>query len=222
VSDNGRGLTPRGLDEAMRYGSSPRYGQGALGGFGLGLKTASLSQCRRLFIASRRTSKARPEVRLWDLDEVRSLDDWMLERLLPSESPPELLEPLRESAGTVVLWEALDRVMLYRNPLGLRAEGAMRALGFEVARHLSMVFHRFLAGEARRPIPLTILVNGEKLDPWDPFVRSEADTVALPVQSLEVRRGRSDHVVTVRPYLLPSQQRFSSVEAHHAAAGPKR
>jgi hypothetical protein len=110
VADDGRGMTARGIDEAMRYGSAGRYRPGSLGGFGLGLKTASFSQCRRLSVASRRTPRARPEVRRWDLDEIGVADDWLLDRLLPSESPPELLvggarpgspvpEPLRGQGG---------------------------------------------------------------------------------------------------------------------------
>jgi hypothetical protein len=46
---NGRTIT-----EAMRYGADSRsYEDGDLGKFGLGLKSASMSQCRRLTAASR-------------------------------------------------------------------------------------------------------------------------------------------------------------------------
>ena len=53
VADDGIGMTADALDEAMRYGSDAAYDERALGHFGLGLKTASLSQCRRLTVASR-------------------------------------------------------------------------------------------------------------------------------------------------------------------------
>ena len=52
-------MTERVLDEAMRYGSSRHYAGGHLGRFGLGLKTASLSQCRRLTVATRSTVRVR-------------------------------------------------------------------------------------------------------------------------------------------------------------------
>src|SRR5437879_2839858 len=55
IADNGCGMTDRVLDEAMRYGSRRTYVNDQLGKFGLGLKAASLSQCRRLTVASRTT-----------------------------------------------------------------------------------------------------------------------------------------------------------------------
>ena len=53
VADNGRGMTTAELKEAMRYGAERDYKKEDLGKFGLGLKTASMSQCKRLSVASR-------------------------------------------------------------------------------------------------------------------------------------------------------------------------
>src|SRR5690606_14798597 len=53
--DNGSGMTAEGLDRAMRLGEkSPLEDRTAndLGRFGLGLKTASFSQCRRLTVST--------------------------------------------------------------------------------------------------------------------------------------------------------------------------
>ena len=58
VADDGRGMTERVLEEAMRYGSRRSYGGRDLGKFGLGLKTASLSQCRRLTVATKTSPKS--------------------------------------------------------------------------------------------------------------------------------------------------------------------
>lgn len=222
VSDNGRGMTTGGLDEAMRYGSTSAYRPGALGGFGLGLKTASFSQCRRLSVASRRTQQGRPEIRCWDLDAIEDADEWLLERLLPSEAPPELLEPLASRRGTVVLWEGLDRVLLYQNPWGARAETAMHSVRMALSQYLSMVFHRFLSGESKRRLPLRISVDGTCLEPWDPFARAEPATQSLPEQRLDFEIGGRAYGVVARPFLLPSQQRFSTPEAHQAAGGPRK
>ncbi len=116
IADNGTGMTDKVIDEAMRYGSRRPYDPQDLGKFGLGLKTASLSQCRRLTVASRTTPAGRIRIRRWDLDNVRSRDAWELERLVPSECPRYLVEPLREVPGTVVLWEKLDRILAYDDP----------------------------------------------------------------------------------------------------------
>src|ERR1700757_2429541 len=44
VADNGTGMRPEELREAMRYGAQREYEEDDLGKFGLGLKTASMSQ----------------------------------------------------------------------------------------------------------------------------------------------------------------------------------
>ena len=71
VIDNGVGLSRDNLKRAMRLGSSdPRKerAQNDLGRFGLGLKTASFSQCRRLTVVSRNEGKT--SAFTWDLDLV--------------------------------------------------------------------------------------------------------------------------------------------------------
>src|SRR5829696_5680723 len=76
IADDGEGMTEGVLDEAMRYGSSRHYAGRDLGHFGLGLKTASLSQCRRLTVATRSTIRGPVRVRRWDLDHVARTDAW--------------------------------------------------------------------------------------------------------------------------------------------------
>lgn len=49
ILDNGAGMTEAEINDAMRYGSQSSLNvrdRGDLGRFGLGLKTASFSQCR--------------------------------------------------------------------------------------------------------------------------------------------------------------------------------
>lgn len=223
IADNGRGMSADELDEAMRYGSSRTYGSDALGGFGLGLKTASFSQCRSLTVASRRARSGRQtEVRRWDLDAVCKADDWLLEKPSLDEVPPTVTEPLARRSGTVVLWSSLDRILLYKNPDGGYAASALRSLEQSLTIHLAMVFHRFLAGEAGRLLPLTIRVNGAEVSPWDPFARSEPHTEALEESTLVVEVSSGPVLIGVRPFLLPHQHRFSSPEAHQAAAGPRK
>lgn len=229
VSDDGVGMNRARLDEAMRYGTRADYGSGALGLFGLGLKTASLSQCRRLTVASRSEGADAPTIRRWDLDQVLRTDTWALERMRPSSAPSRLLEPLANaSAGTVVLWEHLDRVLPRKPTQGMTAR-VLRTAVDDIRAHLALVFHRFLDGEAygrrwpfgRRRLVLTL--NGKPIEPWDPFSRHEARTHALPPQLLEYTDTHGRTVtVPVKPYVLPGQQFFSSADAHRLAGGPKR
>jgi hypothetical protein len=222
VADDGIGMTARELDEAMRYGSDRTYTGRALGRFGLGLKTASLSQCRRLTVATRTTRRGRIEIRRWDLDDVAHHDTWRLERRTPRECEPELLDPLTGTSGTVVMWESLDRVLGYRRPNGTAAMAALEAAADRITEHLEMVFHRFLAGQARHRRRVRIRVDDTALTAWDPFARSEPRTQALQRQTIRLAHEGRTHAVLVRPYVLPAQIQFTSPEAHIRAAGPGR
>jgi hypothetical protein len=223
VADDGVGMSSRRIEEAMRYGSSRRYDEEDLGAFGLGLKTASLSQCRRLTVATRRTARSRIEIRRWDLDRVARTDAWELERLTPRSCPQHLIEPLERGSGTVVLWEKLDRILEYAQPDGRAAMGRLEVIGAEIREHLEMVFHRFLSGELRRGRSrIAMTLDGIWLEPWDPFARLEPATRELPRQWLPLRSGGRTHRVGVRPYILPNQIQFSSPDTHLLAAGPKR
>lgn len=220
IADDGRGMSEGQLDEAMRYGSSRMYGKRDLGYFGLGLKTASLSQCRRLTVATRSTLRGRLRVRRWDLDRVAEADSWVLERPRALDCRPELAAPLKGRVGTVVLWEKLDRILGPRRPEGDAALRRLHVVTEELRQHLGMVFHRFLAGEARRALKLVL--NGEQVEPWDPFVRDERLTRALPEQRIAIEHAGSTFEVPVRSWVLPAQHQFSSSEAHTRAGGPGR
>lgn len=223
VVDDGIGMTARELDEAMRYGSSRDYESHHLGHFGLGLKTASLSQCRRLTVAARTTPTGGIEARRWDLDQVAQRDAWDLERITPRACPPQLVAPLRMSPGTVVLWERLDRVLSYARPDGAAAMRAMRQLVDDVEQHLGMVFHRFLSGDLRHGrARVKIALNDREVSPWDPFARSEPATKCLERQSVRMQHRDQTYRIRVQPHILPTQIQFSSPEAHVAAGGPRR
>ena len=224
IVDDGMGMTGRELDEAMRYGTDRAYAPGALGHFGLGLKTGSLSQCRRLTVASRRRTNRRVDARIWDLDVVAERNSWDLAAPPTGDLPSELTEPLRGRTGTVVLWEKLDRILAFRDPSGAAARRALGGMGRDVAAHLGMVFHRFITGEwSEGEVLLNIKVNGEPVNAWDPFARSEPRTRVLQGQIIELPlEGGGAAELAVQPYVLPAQTQFSSVEAHQAAAGPNR
>jgi hypothetical protein len=223
VADDGFGMSAGRLEEAMRYGSSREYGEDDLGAFGLGLKTASLSQCRRLTVATRTGPGSRIEIRRWDLDDVEIRDAWELQRLTPSQCPEHLVAPLNGTAGTVVLWDRLDRVLDYARPGGRAAMDRLEATGAEIADHLAMVFHRFVEGDLRRGRHrIAITMNGGWVEPWDPFARSEQHSRRLRRQWLPLRLGERAHRVGVQPYILPTQIQFSTPEAHARAAGPRR
>src|ERR1700727_3691948 len=79
ISDDGEGMTSNGLVEALRYGSRRQYGRRDLGRYGLGLKTASLSQCRSVTVlSSLHEATDNVSTGMLDLDLINEYDEWLI------------------------------------------------------------------------------------------------------------------------------------------------
>lgn len=218
IVDDGVGMTPAALTEALRYGTRRRYRSGELGRYGLGLKTASLSQCRCVTVVSRAAGSPRRAVRMLDLGLVEEWDDWVVVDPGRDEDVERARSMLADGPGTVVLWRDLDRVLPEKRPDGGWARRRLETHAVRTAQHLAMVFHRYLEGVAGEG--LTITVNGQKLEPWNPFAVDEPATVELPVQRFEVLAGDTVGTVQLRRFVLPSRDRFSTPEAFDRLSGP--
>jgi hypothetical protein len=223
IADNGTGMDGEAVTEAMRYGARQSYDDEALGKFGLGLKTASLSQCRQLSVASRKApERVRIVARKLDLDHVMRTDRWEILGLDPGGCDDRLVEPLQRGPGTVVLWQSLDRVLGYKIPTGGRARWAVDNLAEQLRLHLGMIFHRFIAGQVEGRRPLRIKLNGLPVTPWDPFARDEPATTALPASDIDVVTSEGVGLVRFQPFVLPPRERFSSEEAFQRYSGPRK
>lgn len=210
VVDNGSGMDEQELDAAMRLGErSPlnHRSKDDLGRFGLGLKTASFSQCRRLTVASIRNGQM--SCLRWDLDVLASSPDdgWhLLEG--PAAGSEHLLEPLiLAGQGTLVLWERLDRIVTPSF-----SEQDFLDLIDEIERHLAMVFHRYLDDERSY---LRLIINGRKVTAWDPFLRDHPVTWSSPVERIRSQAG----IVEVQCHVLPHKD-FLTPQQEQSAAGP--
>lgn len=206
VLDNGEGMSPTDLTQAMCPGSrSPREEREAtdLGRFGLGLKTASLSQCRRLTVISR--SDGVTSGREWDLDFLNQVKDWKLKVL--AESDIECLPAIDRlpERGTLVLWRALDRLEAIHSPSGFGI--GMESVMARVQQHLELVFHRFLSGEPGLP-KVGISINGHPLVGADPFGLQFPATQHLNREVVNLAGAD----VVVQPYVLPHHSKISSGE----------
>lgn len=227
IADDGCGMEAETLVAAMRYGSEREYSPDDLGKFGLGMKVASMSQCRRLTVASRSDREhASIHACRWDLEHIEREDAWELIRLHKADCHPEILALLKGHSGTVVMWERLDRILGYKYPYGEAARKYLLTLMRDLEHHLAMVFHRFLSGEVLDR-KLNIYINGNGVAPWDPFARSETHTETFERDIIEVITEREDGedvlgVIKVEPYVLPHQARFSSMKAFNNAAGPNK
>jgi hypothetical protein len=217
--DDGLGMSEQKLVDAMRPGTEGPLGERSerdLGRFGLGLKTASLSQCRRFTVATKRGGDAAEVVRSWDLDFVSAIDEWRL-RLDISEAAAHAFKALsHQQQGTAVFWEALDRVVGTEDPTNpLAEEHFLRRLD-SVKRHLSMTFHRYLEGAGSS---LRIFVNGtedrHRVHPWDPFLTRHPATESTPIERL----FHDGHRMTLQGFVLPHRDQLTERE-YEDAGGP--
>jgi len=201
VIDDGDGLDATELVRSMRFGSrDPREARTGmdLGRFGLGLKTASLSQCRRLTVASIKAGAL--AIAEWDLDECERRGSWWLGTPDSSAVPADLLEALKHKGkGTAVVWRELDRLL--EGGSG-DIERAMNQVMDGIADHLAMVFHRFLAGEFVKGFDIT--VNGRSLPRLDPFLEGHSRGQTLHSSSFKIE----GHAIVVSPFVLPFPSRL--------------
>ena len=207
IIDNGEGMSADQLHLAMKYGSiSPKEERNLmdLGRFGLGLKTASFSQCRHLSVVSSQRSKRVGAN--WDLDLVEKEDDWIISIL--DESEIEELPYVKHlpETGTAVIWQKLDR--LFEDQSGAKRDEIVNEKLDLAGKHLALVFHRFLAGEVKNRPQISITVNGHSVEPFDPFCRKNKATRMLPKEIVRV----DGEEVQIQPYILPHHSRLNAVE----------
>ena len=212
ITDNGIGMTHDELFDAMKYGS---LGKGAersesdLGRFGLGLKAASLSQCRRLTVISKKDGML--SAMAWDLDEIEKNQDWTL-----IEYSSEDIVKLRHAdlldsliTGTVVIWENFDLIQKDIGSGGIYSE--LQRLAEVTEDYLSLIYHRYLNKRPGEKAPrLSIFINEHGINGLDPFLEQHKKTNQRRLIDIAVKdsNGVERHVLA-QPYILPFQKDIS-------------
>ncbi|MBU8756770.1 ATP-binding protein [Priestia megaterium] len=207
IIDNGIGMDENELINAMRYGSTnplDERSKNDLGRFGLGLKTASTSQCRKLTVVSKKDEKIVGAQ--WDLDYIATTGEWSLKILSDNDflQCPHIKKLYEYNSGTLVLWQELDRLKVG----DIDFESNMGKYMDRVREHLSLVFHRYLKGEPGIK-KLRITINDFVIDSIDPFL-TEKSTQIMDDETIYIEGQR----VTVRPYILPHISQLSEKEIH--------
>lgn len=211
IVDDGGGMLDPQLREAMRPGSrSPREGrlEDDLGRFGLGLKTASFSQCRCLTVASRQAGGVTRCYR-WDLDHVAKTNQWSVQRLSGSEIAqlPFIEQFGEEDSGTVVVWENIDRLI---DMTSSRAEDVFNEHFNDAREHLELVFHRFIEpmADEKYKSRLEIKMNGIALKAFNPFFPEATARQMLIHENIQV----DGQYVRIQPFILPHHSRVKKAD----------
>lgn len=221
VIDNGYGMTSAELQVAMRFGSKDpglKRKPSDLGRFGMGMKTASISQCRRLTVCSK--SKGTLSAFEWNLDQI-SEDiqlGWTLVNLDKNDISKDtrlstlLADQLANSNnGTIVLWRILD-VMLHGENQVENELAFNSLLSNDVRKHISTTFHRFLSPDPGHT-KLLIDFNNNPLKSFNPFGIPSPARQELNEEIISVAQGD----IRIQPYILPHRNKVSYEEYQHNA-----
>lgn len=157
IADNGSGMDDAELWEAMRFGSRSKKNQSQLGKYGIGLKSASLSQAEVVTVLSK--SKGKILGRRWKIENIKK--GWQCETLaepgLKAMFATEFGELVIRKSGTIIVWERLEHLRALPQNLDKVLEKAIKQLRIE----LGIRFHRFIDDNR-----LTLLVDQQF--PGDP------------------------------------------------------
>ncbi|MBH0120386.1 ATP-binding protein [Rhodococcus sp. CX] len=145
IIDDGEGMTDDGLDIAMTVGGQKHYNRQALGMFGTGLKSASLSHASAVTVVSK-TKKTRPSGRRWLME--RALSSFQCDIVDPHYAQT-LIDRYYQCPitwqGTVIRWDGVKNFP-QRGGSGQTDRYLHRTIN-KLGLHLGLYLHRFLARE---------------------------------------------------------------------------
>lgn len=209
VVDDGQGMDPQTLVRALSFGGRAESpGVQRIGKYGVGLPTASASQCKRVDVWTWQTPIDEPWHCFLDIGAVESGGAATLPAPDRSPLPPEIRRHITPDGfnsehGTVVVWSDIDRITARPETIFNRVE---RDLGrihrhFLVDRVLSIHLAAIQKDKVRierdlRPNdPLFLTANSATSEPWDkepmfaPYGKPEFFTVDIDgtEETVEVR-----------------------------------
>ena len=200
IIDDGFGMTEEELMEALRLAGkdpSKERKEYDLGRFGLGLKTASFSQCKKLTVLSKKEKLI--HAAQWDLNYLEEKNEWLLK--IPNIDElqyREYIDELKEyESGTIVIWEDIDKC----------DTNSFTEIIDILRKHLSLVFHRYLEGSIRGR-KISMYINNSKLEAFDPFNISHPATQELSIEKIKIY-GQD---VIIQPFILPHHSKVSRQE----------
>lgn len=207
ILDNGKGLSREDLFKAMRYGSESSLSVrnlDDLGRFGLGLKSASLSQCKKLTVVSKQGDSI--SAFCWDFDYIAEKKDWLVLELNRAEMMElpcyEFISNLKN--GTLVLWQDFDIIEKSSNG---QVYATLKEHRAKLEKYLGLIFHRFIS---RSNNPVRFVIDNSRVPAADPFLEHHKKTTIMKEVDLAVMdsNGNERHV-KVTPVVLPFQSELT-------------
>lgn len=201
ILDDGIGMSDKELFHSMCYGSQAsenERNESDLGRFGLGMKSASLSQCKTMTVVSKKNGRI--NAYRWDYDEVSKKSNggkWFVLKL-EKEEIEELNcyeEFSTQKQGTLVLWENFD--VISKASGGFVYESLTKHRDALLSQ-LALTYHRFIYEDG-----LKLYVNYAEIKPLDPFLSKRSDNSWGTIRQPLTDSHGKEHFVEITPYKLP-------------------
>ncbi|TXD54407.1 MULTISPECIES: ATP-binding protein [unclassified Polaribacter] len=198
IIDDGFGMTMKDMIKALTLGGEGielERGDADLGRFGLGLKTASLSQCIKLTLISKKEKETINSL-VFDLEYIDK-NGWEVYSL---EQPELLIKKIKsrvENNGifdgkswTVVYWEKLDKIKI-------ASAASFYSELSKVRNHFELIYHKFKN-------TLDIRLNGTVVSYWDPYL------TAVSSQTKLFKYNSGDDTYSLKGHVLKHSSEFQN------------
>lgn len=191
IFDDGHGMGFKDLDNAMTLGSDRDEKEDSeyeLGRFGLGLKSASFSQCLKLTVASKNCNRI--NAMRYDLKKIQEKNEWILDILDSDEisALPEIELLESSSSGTLVIWQCFDKIEEESDSF---KNSFINTIG-SAKSHIELVFHRFWD-------EIDISFNGHRIEKRDPFLTNAINHQEGRTMTIKI----DGENISVTPFVLP-------------------
>lgn len=208
IRDNGSGMTPEGLQDAMTLAKRRDYAAGSLSQFGLGLKAASLSQAATLTVITREHLSGVCAMRI----RRGSFTADVLESLAASAGY-ELDVSGPASTGTIVEWTGLETVS-HSRVRAVRLAWLEHTIT-ELSGTLGLTFHRLIEHLGVRITidswdrPTHVAGIRRTVEPRDPFAFSVSGHSDYPAWIIGTTSD--DARVAMECHILPPRSESASM-----------
>lgn len=206
ILDDGYGMSSEELFTALTFGSrnpDELRGESDLGRFGLGLKTATFSQCKELTVITKQAGKIFGAK--WDLDWVQNHNRWEVDILSYEAIENNPFYTQMGEHGTLVMWDKCDRL---ESSTSHAEDDYLRQLFERVEKHICLVFHRFFG-------KVNFFLNGRKLSKIDPFGGSNQAKQVHPEEMFRYK----DKSFRIQAVTLPHHSKCTAKEYQENSLG---
>ena len=214
ILDDGQGMKSEELFEAMRYGSMAfeiERDEDDLGRFGMGMKAASLSQCRSLTVVSYKNDNR--SAYTWDYEYIQKKQKWIIQEHDDKEIDelPYINILAKQGKGTLVVWRDFD--VLSKSSDGQIYE-TLSELRSSLYNSLALIFHRFLASSGKTK--LKIEINNQTIKPLDPFLERHPKTTRKKEKTIAIKDSNGiERLIHIKPFILPFATDLSESDKKH-------